>query len=148
MQRFICLCLAIIFSVFISSTWAMTDPDDQNLNRLMGALLERDFDKKANSISALAKTGDQRVVWILTSLLDGDLYYRKKDKRIVYATQIDKSYEIEDVLTNEKLETIGKRKIKDLDQSLLFLKKIFKNQYLISLKLILFLENQYLLKNQ
>ena len=114
MQRFIYLCLAIIFSVFISSTWAVTDPDDQNLNRLMGGLLERDFDKKANSISALAKTGDQRVVRILTSLLDGDLYYRKKDKRIVYATQIDKSYEIEDVLTNEKLETIGKRKIKKI----------------------------------
>ena len=42
----------------------------------------------------------------------GELFYRKKDKRIVLADKVDSGYQITDALSGEDLGEVGKRKIK------------------------------------
>jgi urea transport system permease protein len=47
-------------------------------------------------------------------MLDGRLYYRKSDKRIVGATKTDDGYQITDIINNENLGVVEKRKLKKI----------------------------------
>ena len=77
-------------------------------------MLERDFKVKAEAVRRLAQSADGRVTAILTSLLDGALYYRKADRRIVHAARAGNVYELRDALTDARLAPEKKRGIKKI----------------------------------
>lgn len=106
----VCFFVAFLFS----STSVQANTDNQQLATIMADLLERDFNKKANAIKALSNSGDERTVKILSALLNGELYYRKSDKRVVYASLQGRVYELKDVLTSENLGQEKKRKVKKI----------------------------------
>lgn len=93
------------------------DPADgpaETLEQALPGLLERDFNVKAEAVRRLAQSADGRVTAILTSLLDGALYYRKADRRIVHAVRAGNVYELRDALTDARLAPEKKRGIKKI----------------------------------
>ena len=86
--------------------------DDTELNNILQGLLDRSFDVKSEAVNRLSTQSDERINEILTALLEGDLYYRKSDKRFVYIEKIDKEVELTDILNKEKLGQVKKRKVK------------------------------------
>lgn len=103
---------------------AMTEPADLVMaddvpapafEDLVTALITaKSTQQKAALIKQLAASADSRKRTLLVSLQEGNLYYRKSDKRLVYIQKIDAGIQISDVFTAEDLGVIGKRKIKKL----------------------------------
>ncbi len=83
-----------------------------SLQQGLALLSEKSFSKKAQAIDLLANSGEQRALALLKAMRGGDLYYVKRDKRIVLADRIDSGYRIRDALSGEALGETGKRSIK------------------------------------
>ena len=110
--------LILLLMALMSAARADADnPADgraETLEQILPGLLEGDFKARADAIRRLAQSADGRVTAILSSLLDGALYYRKTDKRIVHAAAVDNIYELRDALTDERLAPEKKRGIKKI----------------------------------
>ncbi|MEH6650550.1 MAG: urea ABC transporter permease subunit UrtB [Motiliproteus sp.] len=78
----------------------------------LALLAEKSFAKKSHAIEVLAASKHPQTLSLLQAMSRGDLYYRKKDKRIVLTTKIDSGYQISDAITGEGLGSVGKRKVK------------------------------------
>ena len=83
---------------------------EESLTQLPKASLKQ----KEQLVETLASLKDERIAVILQNLLEGTLYYRKSDKRIVAIAKKDGDYEIRDLLTTEVLGVVSKRKIKKI----------------------------------
>ena len=92
---------------------AAPDPNDPFTEAVSG-LTAKHFDDKAAVISRIEQFNDERVLPILQAMLEGDLYYRKSDKRIVFAQKNDDGYHIADVLTQEDLGEAGRRDVRKI----------------------------------
>lgn len=104
--------LFLLIGTGFASAVLAQDITEEAFVAVLPLLTQKSFDKKAEAINELAATGDHRTLAVLNAMLAGQLYYRKADDRIVFAEAIDKKYLIIDVLTNEELGTVTKRKIK------------------------------------
>lgn len=89
---------------------AQANSDD--LAEAMAMLSSRSFDDKALAISGIVKSGHESTEELLNALLAGEIFYRKKDKRIVRVEKEEKKYRLYDVISNEDLGLVSKRKIK------------------------------------
>ncbi|MDJ0880543.1 MAG: urea ABC transporter permease subunit UrtB [Gammaproteobacteria bacterium] len=87
---------------------------NETLEQAFNLLTERSFDDKSQAIKLIAESNHVSSVKLLESILAGDLYYRKKDKRIVYAQKEESKLRIFDALTEEELDLVGKRKVKKI----------------------------------
>ena len=106
--------LILLLMALMSAARADADNPAETLEQTLPGLLEGDFKARADAIRRLAQSADGRVTAILSSLLDGALYYRKTDKRIVHAAAVDNIYELRDALTDERLAPEKKRGIKKI----------------------------------
>ena len=105
------LVVLVFFNIVLAGSTQAGEPDfAAHLNRLS----EFDFDIKEQAIKGMAATDDERVDKVLRTLLNGDLFYRKSDKTIVYIKKTDDGYGLTSVLDNETLGTVSKRKIKKI----------------------------------
>lgn len=80
----------------------------------VGLLLQKSFAEKEAGIDRLAMSADRRVADILPALLEGRLFFVKKDKTLVYGEQDGSAYRITSVLTGEQLGPVKKRKLKKI----------------------------------
>ncbi len=78
------------------------------------ALNAKSFAAKGEAIETLAATGNERSVVVLRAMLDGRLYYRKKDRRVVIVERLDKGFRLTDAATGEELGEVGKRKVRKI----------------------------------
>ena len=106
--------LILLLLALMSAARADADGPAETLEQALPGLLERDFKVKAEAVRRLAQSADGRVTAILTSLLDGALYYRKADRRIVHAARTGNVYELRDALTDARLAPEKKRGIKKI----------------------------------
>ena len=106
--------LILLLLALMSAARADADDPADTLEQALPGLLERDFKVKAEAIRRLAQSADGRVTAILTSLLDGALYYRKADRRIAHAVRVGNVYELRDALTDARLAPEKKRGIKKI----------------------------------
>lgn len=106
--------LILLLLALMSAARAGADDPAETLEQALSGLLERDFKVKAEAVRRLAQSADGRVTAILTSLLDGALYYRKADRRIVHAARAGNVYELRDALTDARLAPEKKRGIKKI----------------------------------
>ncbi len=105
---------AVFFLCFCATVSAQ---DGQEASQLQALSEELSSKKKAIQIQAidqLAASGDERVERWLTALLEGELYRRKGDNRIVYATKSGKLLALKDADTGEPLEEVKKRSVSKL----------------------------------
>ncbi|NBC13704.1 MAG: urea ABC transporter permease subunit UrtB [Gammaproteobacteria bacterium] len=80
-----------------------------SLPESLAKLADRSFKVKQQAAEDIAASGDPRAVAFLRALLDGDLYYRKDDDRIVFAERSDGGWALTDALTGEDLGEVGRR---------------------------------------
>ena len=109
--------ILLLLALMSAARAGADDPADgpaETLEQALPGLLERDFKVKAEAVRRLAQSADGRVTAILTSLLDGALYYRKADRRIVHAARAGDVYELRDALSNDRLAPEKKRGIKKI----------------------------------
>ncbi len=71
-------------------------------------LVTDDFDEKQAALADLTKTDHPQLLNTFRHLLNGELYYLKANKKVVYAQETDKGYQTYDVITGEKLQVVDK----------------------------------------
>lgn len=86
---------------------AVTQSD--SLESLVENLNAASFSAKAKAIDELTRVKDPRVLPILKLMVNGDLYYRKSDDRIVSTRKVEDGTELTDVLTGQVLGVVGRR---------------------------------------
>lgn len=74
----------------------------------LAKLVTDDFDEKQQVLSDLTKTDHPQLLNTFRHLLNGELYYMKSDKHVVYAMPTDKGYQTYDVITDKKLQIVDK----------------------------------------
>jgi urea transport system permease protein len=85
-----------------------------SLEEKVAALNQKSFKAKIAAIKDLANTGDNRVVPILEAMLNGKLYYRKSDKKVVITEKQGRVYILYEPLSLAEIEQLKKRKIKKI----------------------------------
>ncbi len=100
--------------VTVQPALAATATADNLLNQATELLKSGSFDDKSRAVSLLAENAGESAVTLLNTLLDGQLYYVKKDKHIVIVHKQDRGYRISDPITGAELGTVGKRKVKKI----------------------------------
>nr|WP_320191070.1 urea ABC transporter permease subunit UrtB [uncultured Desulfobacter sp.] len=83
---------------------------DQGLEKLT----QRNFNIKIQGLEQIFQSEDPQVEKLFSALLEGDLYYTKKDKKVVYAKKKDGQYTTTGVLSNEVRQEVGSRSIKKI----------------------------------
>ncbi len=94
--RAVLLVLSVLFAVMATAARA------DEFQGLVDALGRANFTQMQDRISALADTGDARVVPVLNALGDGDLYMRKSDGRVFITKASGASFQLTDPITGEK----------------------------------------------
>ena len=84
------------------------------LDEAFGLLSSSKFNEKSAGIDMLAKSGHEYSELLLNAILDGNLYYLKKDKRIVYAQDEGSKLRLSDALTAEDMGLVSSRKVKKI----------------------------------
>jgi len=106
--------ILLFISSLVPGAVLMAAQQQDNFVAQLNQLMEFDFDVKEQAINKLAKSDNERIDAVFRTLLNGDLYYRKNDKTIVYIKKTDDGYALTSVLGNESLGVVSKRKIKKI----------------------------------
>ncbi len=80
----------------------------------LAALNSDDFDQKALALTQIENSKDPRALPLFQALLNGTLFQRKEDDRLVYAKEIDDGYTITDALDATVLGSAGKRDLRKM----------------------------------
>ena len=101
---FLCLLIFSLGSVKLAAA--------AELAQSLELLTSSSFDEKSKAISSISNTVHSNVEKIFKAMLDSNLYYVKKGKRIVLTQKEGSKYQIFDALSGEDLGLVNKRKIK------------------------------------
>ena len=102
-------CLIAFLAAFVSAAGLAAASD---FEAALGKLTDKSFQVKEQAIAEIAASGDERALPILSALQAGDLYFVRKDKRIVFAEKLDKGFSITDALTGEALGEVKRRAVR------------------------------------
>ena len=103
--------LLALVCLLTASAGARAQDFDTALASLAG---KASFAQKAEAIETIAASGHERSTLLLEALLEGQLFYRKSDKRVVLAEKDGKGYLVTDALTGEELGSEKKRAVKKI----------------------------------
>jgi urea transport system permease protein len=81
---------------------------------VLGQLPKASFSEKETILENISAIKIEQTPQLLNAILEGELFYRKKDSRIVYASKAESGYDIRDAITDEDLGNAGKRKVKKI----------------------------------
>jgi urea transport system permease protein len=105
------LLLLLLLTLCVVPFPALAQTDDAALTSLVDALLPGNFADRAAAVSALAATGDSRVVPILQVLNAGDLFAVSDTGKVVFVRQTGGGYSLTDPVTQEALGEAGRRDV-------------------------------------
>jgi len=98
------LALLVFLISGLPAAFAQTD-----LGGLIDALSAGKLKQRDAQIEAIAATGDARAVPALRALREGDLYFRKADKKVFITTKAGKDFRLIDPITGEEAGTEAKK---------------------------------------
>lgn len=87
---------------------------EAKLHSAVDALNARSFVEKLQAAEQLAELDDPRVEAVLQALLEGRLFYRRDDKRVVRAERKDRGYILTDVLSDTPLGEVARRSVRKI----------------------------------
>ncbi len=102
--------LQIVLMLFLLG--GTTHADDISVP--LAALNSDDFEQKAQALIQIENSKDPHALPLFQALLDGNLFQRKQDDKLVYAREADGGYTLTEVLTGEALGAAGKRDIRKM----------------------------------
>ncbi len=89
-------------------------PEAITFSSVVSTLPSKNFKDKLLAINTLLTIRDNRTPAILKAMLAGNLYYRKEDKTVVFATEKEDKYQIIHAVNGEILGLTEKRNIKKI----------------------------------
>lgn len=95
-----------------ASSEIATPLSDEALAEVLLKLNGRKSRDKAQAIEALAESGHPRARRLLEAARDSELFYQRKGKRIVFASEIEKGWAVTHAVTGEDLGTTRKRGVR------------------------------------
>ncbi len=104
--------LVFLLACLPLATAVAAPPDSADFETTLAGLTQSSFKKKTAAVSALTELKDERVFAVLNAMLESRLYYRKSDKRVVYAEKTSAGYRITDTLSGQDLGSAEKRELK------------------------------------
>ncbi len=108
--------IALFLFILISFNSICAEEQSQEIDSIQSSFLlltSKSFDDKSLAISAIANSGNKSAVSILAKLLEGNIYYNKKDKQIVKVSESkSRTLEIFDPLTDELLGSKTKKELR------------------------------------
>ena len=114
-KRFPALLFTLAFAMLTACVWvhppnAAASDFDEGLKKLT----QRNFKFKIQGLEQIVQSKDPQVEKLLSTLLDGHLYYTKKGKEVVYVSKEDGQYTTTGVLSSEVREQVGSRSVKKI----------------------------------
>ncbi|MCG8551676.1 MAG: hypothetical protein MI799_14845, partial [Desulfobacterales bacterium] len=114
-DRFHTLLFILTFAMFTAffdmlPANAAANDFDQGLEKLT----QRNFKIKIQGLEQIFQSEAPQVETLLSALLEGDLYYTKKEKEVVYAAKQDGQFTTTGVLSNEVRQGVGSRTLKKI----------------------------------
>nr|WP_321484340.1 urea ABC transporter permease subunit UrtB [uncultured Cohaesibacter sp.] len=106
--RAMLVCLVTLLTSYSTMPQAMAD----DLKDAINALAEGSLKDREIKVDVLLQTGDDKVVPVLTYLAEGDLYFRKSDKKVFLADKAGRTYRLTDPISGDVISDISKRDIK------------------------------------
>lgn len=110
---FISLLWVLLLSWAVASP-GYAGPPENALDEGLGLIVSSNYKERESGIDLLAESMDPRSTEIIRAMLDGRLYYVKKNKAVVFGEETDSGYAIVSVLTGDFLGTVKKRKLKKI----------------------------------
>ncbi len=104
-MRMIVILLCIVLS-------PITFADDSDIAQLLGQLTQKSYKIKTAAIEQIAENKFPEKQRILKSLLEGEVYFRKSDKKMYYLLKKEDGFLLEEILSAEKTNTTNKRGLK------------------------------------
>jgi len=95
--------LLVLLSMFCCGAWAEEELNYPVLPQVLEMLKQANFNKKRVAVEKLAKTKEPRTLDVMQALLEGRLYYRRSDKKMVILQPEDGSYLMIDAATGKDL---------------------------------------------
>ncbi len=103
-----------IFSLLVGLLIFSTAAHADELDTLLQELHSKSFSIKANVVDKLGELDDPQVINILQHMLEGELYYTKKDNVTVFAIKEKSLYSLFNARTQEPMGQVKKREIKKI----------------------------------
>jgi len=111
--RVLCLGVLLLLAALTPPPALAQDPaSDEALSEAVAGFTATDFAAKQAVVERLAQMPHRRTAVILTAMLNGDLYYRKDDERVVIAQTGDAELALFDPVTGEALGAAAKSGLK------------------------------------
>jgi len=98
--------MALMFSLSVTA--------ESGFQNAVQALNAKNFSAKGGAIKTLVELGDPRSKAVLEAMLNGKLYYRKSDKKVVIAEKTENGYQIIDPLDGGEIGDVGRREVKKI----------------------------------
>ena len=102
---------ALLFSIEATNTNA---EDIESLESIVDGLSIKGFDEKSAAIEALTESRTDQAETILTALLQGSLYTRKNDGKVVIVEKLEKHYLLLDPINLTELGQVTKKEVKKI----------------------------------
>lgn len=106
--------IMIIMLGFCSLILNISQAETSSLNEALGLLSSSKFNQKSDAINKIARSNSEHTEALLNGILQGRLYYIKKNKQIVYAQKEGSKLHLRDALSGEDLGLVSKRKAKKI----------------------------------
>ncbi|WP_045224337.1 urea ABC transporter permease subunit UrtB [Methyloterricola oryzae] len=107
------LLAGVLLSTILGLAQARAD-EGAALAAALQQLKDTPLAQMGEAVDTLAAIHDARVPKLLKALLEGQLFYRKSDGKVVTATASDEGYAITDALSGESLGSVGRFDVKKL----------------------------------
>lgn len=112
MKRFLTLMMfAVIclYGILVGSTFA----EEYSIESSFKLLSSKSFKDKANAVTEIAESGEKISVEVLDAMLNGNLYYHKKNKEIITINETTpKNYDLKNPLSNQEIGNKTKKQLK------------------------------------
>jgi len=105
--------LAALLVIF-SGPLAVADESPVLNENMVNSLAAKAFADKRAAIEALAALGDERMILVFEALVDGNLWQRKSDGKVVVAVKQGSVYVLQDPLTLAEIGQVEKSEIKSV----------------------------------
>ncbi|MGG7568423.1 urea ABC transporter permease subunit UrtB [Rhodovulum sp. DZ06] len=107
--RRIALALVWVLGMLAAPVAAQAQAEDGALEALVAQLPDGNYGDREAVIEAIAATGDDRAVGVLTALGEGELQQLKSNDQVVRVVYADRTYTAYDAITGETIGEIGRR---------------------------------------
>lgn len=105
-MMFAVICL---YGILVGSTFA----EEYSIESSFKLLSSKSFKDKANAVTEIAESGEKISVEVLDAMLNGNLYYHKKNKEIITINETTpKNYDLKNPLSNQEIGNKTKKQLK------------------------------------